>query len=621
LQFPIFNLFLSNFEGPIRQKEFGGERINMSIPVLTQVYDELRRLAIAGSAVAPGDFRLKKLLPPLEQAGTKAPVFAKVAEAAKRVVESNEKTASAALLELTSLVTAILYTQGETGAAGDLQPLATTDLGLAKTQSSARVLKPLLEALTTTGSGRLEIIRDAQERGAFRDLRLISPALAALDDTYSEISDLVARKVLPLYGPAILLELRARFDPKGRLGHARRLQLMHHLDPASAREHVQKALDEGSKEVRIAAIECLGGSRDDLPFLLEQVKAKAKEVRLAALKALGASDEDGAVKVLCNAIEGADFELAVEPIRASRNPALTDFLLGAAEKQFPALAGEKNKQKLGAMNERMLLLLECLRGRDDKRTEKLLLGMFGQVEQLAAVKGEPSGQDVVERLVSIMAGGPSKVQSALVDAHQTLPASCLGEAFAAARGCRKPAEVFKLFSPYLAAKVDEKKKARDPAYEKREVIRDALTNGHWRYDPDNADFAKLFDPQWLDLAVELQQVHVVLSLARPGHAGMNQLLSKLFAQGLAKPPKDFNVEGVLQTMVRVRHPGATDATIDYLRKVGKEKHGYYGYYGIGYMVAGLPKDEAVPKLEALLPTLPEKMIDHLHDYVTQLKNS
>ena len=48
----------------------------MSIPVLTQVYDEVRRLSIAGSVVAAGDFRLKKLIPPLEAAGQKAPVFA-----------------------------------------------------------------------------------------------------------------------------------------------------------------------------------------------------------------------------------------------------------------------------------------------------------------------------------------------------------------------------------------------------------------------------------------------------------------------------------------------------------------------------------------------------------------
>jgi hypothetical protein len=63
----------------------------------------------------------------------------------------------------------------------------------------SRVLKPLLEALTTVGSGRLEIIRDAYERGAFQDLRLIAPALAALDDTYAEIGDLVitTRRSLP----------------------------------------------------------------------------------------------------------------------------------------------------------------------------------------------------------------------------------------------------------------------------------------------------------------------------------------------------------------------------------------------------------------------------------------
>ena len=148
----------------------------MSIPVLTQVYDELRRLAIAGSSVAAGDFRLKKLLPPLEQAGAKAPVFAKVAEAAGRLVESNEKTSAAALLEATSLVSAILYTQGETGIEGELQPVERPTSGLAKTQASARVLKPLLEALTTTGSGRMETIREAYDRGAFRDLRSISPA-------------------------------------------------------------------------------------------------------------------------------------------------------------------------------------------------------------------------------------------------------------------------------------------------------------------------------------------------------------------------------------------------------------------------------------------------------------
>src|SRR5205823_3996557 len=195
---------------------FGPWGVHMSIAILTEVYDEMRRLAIAGSVVATGDFRLKKLIPPLEQSGSKAPVFTKVAVAAKAVVEGNEQTSAQALLDLTTLVNAILYTQGETGASGTLQPIETTDLGAPVTQVGARTLKPLLEALTTTGSGRMEVIRDAYEREAFRDLRLVKPALEAIDDGYAEISDFIADKILPLYGKAILPELRAKFDLKGR---------------------------------------------------------------------------------------------------------------------------------------------------------------------------------------------------------------------------------------------------------------------------------------------------------------------------------------------------------------------------------------------------------------------
>src|SRR5262245_12556972 len=119
----------------------------MSIAVLNQVYDEARRLAVAGSVVARGDFRLKKLLPALEQAGAKAPVFAKVAECAKAVVDGPDDTSAENLLELTALVSAILYTQGETTVAGNLEPIDTVDLGGQAAQTSARLLKPLLEAL------------------------------------------------------------------------------------------------------------------------------------------------------------------------------------------------------------------------------------------------------------------------------------------------------------------------------------------------------------------------------------------------------------------------------------------------------------------------------------------
>lgn len=599
----------------------------MSIPVLIQTYDEVRRLAIAGSVVAPGDFRLQKLMPQLEQAGQKAPVFAKVGEAVKRLVESNEKTSAAALLEVAALVNAILYTQGETGIDGELIPLKTVDLGPLKTQASARVLKPLQEALTTTGSGRLEIIRDAHERGAFHDLRLIAPALAALDDTYAEIADFVADKILPLYGQAIVSELQAKFVPKGRGGSVRRLLLMHHLDPEGTHLYVQRSLDEGSPEVRIAAISCLGDSPDDLPFLLEHAKAKAKDVRAAALNALGKSGADAAVKVLCQAITNADLALAVEPLRLSRNPVVTNFLLEEAEKQFDALiAGkEKDAKKLGPQNARMCLLMECLRERDDKRTEKFLLRMFEHGGQLAAIKGEPSGNDVVERLVSVMVVGSPNVQSALVDAHQTLPPESLGQAFIAACRCRKPEEVFALFSPYLTAPDNEKKKNRDSAKAKREAIEVLLrARRHCDDDPEEEPFMGVLDPQWLDLAVQLGRLDLVQALARPGHAGGYALLTKLFRERLRNlPGKGYEAAEILHTMIRVGHPEATDATIELIEKYARTKtsHTYFQCYWFRHLIPGLPKAEALPKLEALLPTLPEKIIDELLGYVNELKQS
>ena len=118
-------------------------------------------------------------------------------------------------------------------------------------------------------------------------MRLVKPAMDAIDDTYAEIADFIAKTVLPLYGKAILLDLKLSLDVKsGKGGHLLRLALMHQLDPSGTREIVKQALENGSKEIKIAAIECLGDWPDDLNYLLEQSSAKTKDVRRAALKAL-----------------------------------------------------------------------------------------------------------------------------------------------------------------------------------------------------------------------------------------------------------------------------------------------------------------------------------------------
>jgi hypothetical protein len=603
----------------------------MSIAILTQVADEVRRLAIAGSVVAPGDFRLKKLAPALEKAGEKAPVFAKVAQGVNKVIESNEQTSAESLLELSSLVNAILYTQGETGIAGTLAEIPTTNLGNQQTQTSARILKPLLEALSTTGSGRMEVIKDAHERNVFKDLRLIKPVLQGLDDPYPEIADFLVKSVLPLYGTAIVPELRAKFDQKGRAGHCRRLQLMHQLDPVGTRPLVQEALEQGSKEMRVTAIECLGDSPEDLAFLLEQAKAKAKDVRAAALRALAKLDAGDAGTLLQSVLKSGELELVVQSIRRSPNPQLRTLVLEETKAQLaqtlaakPEKDKEKAKKEAGARHARLNLLLECLRGHDDAAISAFLLDAFETRDKLATLAGEPSGKDVAEKMVQLMAQGSDQTRRALAARHADLSADDLRQAFFAARYSLSAAEVYDTFAPYLRVKVDPKKKGRDAAASKFAAVLDGLQQ-HWswyRYGDvlDEEEFKNLksLDPRWLDLAVEQEHLSLVMALARPGHATVNGLLSRTFVEVLGKSKDLHDIAPVLQTMIRVEHPDATQAMLQTIEKHAKTSH-HWGFYWISRLIPQLPKS-AVGELEQLLPKLPEKVIDQLLDYVTQLKN-
>lgn len=600
----------------------------MSIAVLAQVYDEVRRLAVAGGAVAPGDFRLKKLLPPLEAAGAKAPVFEKVARAARAVVESDEKTASAALLELATLVGAILYTQGETHVPGELTPLETTDLGTRATQASARVLKPLLDALASTGSGRLELVRDAAEHGAFADLRLVKPALDALDDPYPEVAALVADKVIPRYGSAVVPALRAGLDIKGRGGHLHRLRLLHRLDPEGTREDVRRALDDGSKEMRVAAVECLGTTGDDLARLLEHAKAKAKDVRAAALRALSRAGTAAgeAVGALKKAIDGPDLELIVDRVRQTTLPVIREYVLAQAESQLDGVLVPSDAKKKGPALGRMQQLVLCLDGRADAGAEEFLLRCFGARAKFAAMKSAtPSGQDLNELLAYVLARGTPKLRQAFVAAHDTLGGGMLPPAFAAARETMPPAAFFDEFSPALAA-LGGKRGKKGADHERASALADALTfstgrpfrswAGHVL--PEAASgppvAARELDPRWLDAAIDARATDLVCRLARPGHARLNEFLSEQLGRA-----RFYEVYGVFQTMVRVNHPGAADAIIAGLKAQAKSSaHGYSGYW-FGRMIVELPKS-AAPKFEAVLAELPDEMADQLAESVMTLKD-
>jgi len=596
----------------------------MSIAILTQVYDEVRRIAIAGSAVAGGDFRLKKLIPSLEQAGKKAPVFAKVAQAATQLIESDEKNSAAALLELSTLINAILYTQGETGCEGSLKPIETIDLGQQQTETSARLLKPLLQALTTTGSGRVEVIREAHEAGAFRDLRLVEPALKALDDPYAEVADFIATKVLPLYGQTILPLLRERFNPQGKNGDARRLRLISELDPKGSRDLVAQALDDGSKEVKIAAIACLGDEPEDVARLLELIKSKAKPVREAAYAALSRCSDKQAIEAICQVIRSNDLELAMAAIEKSQQKDVLKALHDEIRAQLKLLLSGLEKDKVSKAVQRMLMLYRCLGERKDKQTEKVQIEIFEQRDALSKISGSPGGQDLVEWVARTMSTGSKGAQNALVDAHATLSNSLLPSALMASLRCRPAAETYDIFSPYLAKPAGSGRKSRDS--KAAEARRDALSMvffGACRQNrmiyagtisgdslPENC-----MDPRWLELAVKERLLLMAMSLAVPEHAGLNAYLQDEFDKRM-KTAADGHLHVLLETMIEIEHPGAIQAIATAIKKEAKSP--YFHGYMFGRLIPKLSPD-ALPQLETLIASLPENVADKLMPYVDELR--
>lgn len=585
----------------------------MGIAILDQVFEEVRRLAIAGSVVSKDDFRLKKLIPALEQAGGKAPVLSKVAEAIKKVVAAEEQDSAEALLELTTLVTAILYTQGKTGASGDLEPIETTDLGIVLgTQTPARVLKPLIEALTTTGSGRLELIKEAHAKGLFNDLRLVRPSLEAMDDPHGEVANFVATKVLPIYGKGLIPWLKSSLDVNGHGGHGRRLRLLHSLDPVGSREFVRKALDCGSKETRIAAIECLGIDPDDLPLLLEQASAKAQEVRMAAYRALSLMDREEAVNVIKKALAGKDLDLVSGYVQAQHNPEILEFVLSEAKRaidNLTRLGKGGTPQEASEVLGRAQGFLHCLEGRQDPAAEEFMIQVFDQRNSLSKVKGS-LGDSLLDRIITNMRLGSSRLQSILGEAHATLAGMSFAWSFHAARQSLPPERVFDMFSPYFKEETRAKKSHREALIE--------AIGGTFFYmfqRPETGSFG--LDPRWLDVAIEAKHLGLIRLLARPGHATLETFLKESFDTVLPKSKALSNCYELVATMVTVKHPAAIGAFVATLERFGKKPD--YGMLGFTRLAIDLPR-EALPLLEDLVTKLDEKVADTLLGHIQELRD-
>jgi hypothetical protein len=583
----------------------------MSVALIEESAKEVRRLAIAGSPLAVGDFRLKKLIPPLEQAGAKVPVFAQVAKAVSEVVNGTEADSAARLLNLSTLLNAILYTQGQSGADGDYRELEVFATNCSSTRTTARVLKPLVEALTSSGGGRFETIKTAIERGLFNDMRLIGPSIQALGDNYPEIADLVAEKILPAYGPGIIPQLKATLDLKGKKHDARKLLVMHQLDPAGTVELCKTALEDGSPEViKAAAIVCLGKHEDCLPLVLEQANAKNKQLRAAALEALAEHDRPEVTKLFIELVKGNALDILAGPFRWMRNRQVLNSMLEEGKRVFDLVLKGDSEQLPRCQQ----IILGCLASRKDAEVEEFLLECFAKSDALAKVKAAKNstyaGADLTVSLVNLLCEiGSRKALEAILAKREMLPPAAFLQIWKSALGLWPADKVFEEFSPLL----EQKKGA---GHEKGQLLQRSIFAAHDKYAEALLPAGKtvIWDPRWLDAAVKADARLIVYCLARPGHkAAQDYLLS------LPKAKELHDAGLTVRVLVQCQYPKVTDFFLEQAAK--KTKGAKYLDYELQTLLAAaqyLPKAD-LPQLDAFAAKLDEKFVDHFLEAIAPLR--
>ncbi|MBP2655283.1 MAG: hypothetical protein H6Q73_2852 [Firmicutes bacterium] len=479
----------------------------MSIALICDTQTEVRRLLIAGSELAAGDFRLLKLLPGLKKAGESVPVFARVAECIEKVVEPGQGKAER-LLDLANIVNAIIYTQGETSLAGEIQDVDTLDVNNV-THLSYRQLSPIIEALSTKGSGRYEIIKAACEKGTCNDFRLINPLFAALDDGYGEIACL-AQEMLKGYDRGIIPLLKNKLDLNGGTSAVRILELISFYDSIGEKILYVEALEKGSIEVRVAAINALKKFPECEATFLELVSDRKKEIREAALNALAHFNSLEAGNGLFRAFKGKDRQISMWAVKNSKAAILLDLLLEEAEQVLAAVLLIPQKQEKIDAGEKLpeqktvdyfFDILECLEGKEGEAVFSFLKKCLEHIPQLARFKHSSNNRNF--EFASTLARSAAEVMlmmesdkalNFLVSQEKTHNNHLLRFSFIAALKSCSPEYVFDNYSTYA---VDKRKNHR------QEIL------SVWKGYCDINEEEIIIDERWLKVFIINDEVEIV----------------------------------------------------------------------------------------------------------------
>ena len=309
----------------------------MDLTPLYELRERLRAGAIAGAALATEDFRLSRALEGLAPLEKASPVFAKLGQLARSVQAPDCPDRAGAMLEAITLCDAVLCTQGAVAVPGELTPLPPRAGGAVLTNAPYSVVAPLVEALTTSGSGHYYNVHPE----LFSDYRVRNALVKALGASYAELADQVGRWLME-EDQSILPLLTEGFDPAGKKEMARRVQIIDAVAGGSLNDWYLAQLETAKKTVRPLLLYALRHRPENLETLIALEKKEKGDNKEAVRWALARIQNPDAIPFWRERIE-KDLVENTRYFMASDSPAanlLTAELLERELEEPPAPDGQ-----------------------------------------------------------------------------------------------------------------------------------------------------------------------------------------------------------------------------------------------------------------------------------------
>ena len=349
----------------------------MSLQAVYELNTELKRLSIASVNLAKGDFRLNKLIPIFMKSGESVPIFQKVASLGEKLISEEEQNRSTVLLDLLNIVNAIISTQTDSVVNGEFIELNLKDYYV-ETKTSFRKLKPVLDALENSPSGKMAIINEANDNYVFKDVRTVRSLIKALGSGYHELHE-IAYKRLKDFGEIILDNLKNSVNIKEKITTTRIISLVSEIAKENENDFYLSFLnDEYDEEIIVAALNALKYKIENFSVVLEYIHHKKKLIRTAAYTILASYNKKETIDIFIAAYNNNERELIKEGINYFSSNSLIDLIISKTKntiihlissEKFKAL--KTNKEKLNYQDKDVALIIDSLEIISNKKEDRI----------------------------------------------------------------------------------------------------------------------------------------------------------------------------------------------------------------------------------------------------------